>query len=110
MRARREDIPVLAAHFLEVLSKQNDRRGLRFEPAAIDTLVAYSFPGNVRELKNLIERLVILTPHDQISSEDVQTGLPGGSAAKTGGLLRPGVPFPAPLHQAGPDVPPTQLP
>jgi DNA-binding NtrC family response regulator len=93
LRARREDIPVLAAHFLDVLSKQNDRRGIRFEPAAIDTLVAYSFPGNVRELKNLIERLVILTPDDQISPEDVQTCLPGGSPTKTGGLFRPGVPF-----------------
>src|SRR5581483_7644564 len=93
LRARREDIPVLAAHFLDLLAKQNDRRGLHFDAAAIDTLVAYSFPGNVRELKNLIERLVILTPDDQISAEDVRTCLPGGAAAKTGGLFRPGVPF-----------------
>lgn len=93
LRARREDVPLLARHFLEIAAKQNDRPGMRIEDDAIQTLVAYSFPGNVRELRNLTERLVILTPDDVIRAADVRTCLPGGSSPKAQGLYRPGVPF-----------------
>ena len=47
----------------------------------------------MRELRNVIERLVILTPDDVIGEDDVRTCLPGGAAAKATGLYRPGVPF-----------------
>src|SRR5207244_424574 len=60
---------------------------------AMQVLAGYSFPGNVRELKNLVERLVILTPDDVVSAEDVRTCLPGAGAPKATGLYRPGVPF-----------------
>jgi DNA-binding NtrC family response regulator len=93
LRARREDVPLLARHFLEVAARANDRPGMRIDDDAIQVLVAYSFPGNVRELRNLTERLVILTPDDVIRAADVRTCLPGGSAAKAQGLYRPGVPF-----------------
>ncbi len=93
LRARREDIPQLAKHFLELAAKANDRRDIRMDPAALEVLAGYSFPGNVRELKNLIERLVILTPDDTISTEDVKNCLPGGDAQKGGAFYRPGVPF-----------------
>lgn len=96
LRARREDIPLLARHFLELAAKANDRKGLRIEDGALALLQGYAFPGNVRELRNLIERLVILTPDDVISAADVSTclpGLPGSTAAKPTGLYRPGVPF-----------------
>lgn len=93
LRARREDVPLLARHFLELAARSNDRPGMRIEDDAIQVLVAYSFPGNVRELKNLTERLVILTPDDVIRAADVRTCLPGGSSPKAQGLYRPGVPF-----------------
>ncbi len=93
LRARREDIPTLARHFLELAAKANDRPGIRFEQDGIEVLANYSFPGNVRELKNLIERLVILTPDDVIRGADVRTCLPGGAPVKATGLFRPGVPF-----------------
>jgi DNA-binding NtrC family response regulator len=93
LRARREDIPRLARHFLELAAKANDRRDMRIADDALSVLAAYSFPGNVRELRNLIERLVILTPDDAISADDVKTCLPGGAAPKATGLYRPGVPF-----------------
>ena len=93
LRARREDIPTLARHFLELAAKANDRPGMRLDDEAIQTLAAYSFPGNVRELRNLVERLVILTPDDVIKAADVRTCLPGGAGPKTQGLFRPGVPF-----------------
>ncbi len=93
LRARREDIPTLARHFLALASKANDRPGMRVDDAAIQVLASYSFPGNVRELRNLMERLVILTPDEVISADDVRTCLPGGAAPKAQGLFRPGVPF-----------------
>jgi DNA-binding NtrC family response regulator len=93
LRARREDVPLLAKHFLDLAAKANDRRGMRLTDDALAVLAAYSFPGNVRELRNLIERLVILTPDATIEPEDVKNCLPGGTAAKTAGLYRPGVPF-----------------
>jgi DNA-binding NtrC family response regulator len=93
LRARREDVPLLARHFLELAARSNDRRDIRLEDDAIAVLAAYAWPGNVRELKNVIERLVILTPDDAIRAEDVRNCLPGGSGAMTGGLYRAGVPF-----------------
>jgi DNA-binding NtrC family response regulator len=93
LRARREDIPLLARHFLELASASNDRRGMRLGDDAIAVLASYAWPGNVRELKNVIERLVILTPDDAIRDEDVRNCLPGGSGTRTAGLYRPGVPF-----------------
>jgi DNA-binding NtrC family response regulator len=93
LRARRDDIPVLAAHFLELAARSNDRRDIRLEPDALTALASYSWPGNVRELRNVIERLVILTPDTAIRADDVRNCLPGGSGAKTAGLYRPGVPF-----------------
>jgi DNA-binding NtrC family response regulator len=93
LRARREDIPLLTRHFLELAAHANDRRDMRIDDDAITTLAAHSFPGNVRELKNLIERLVILTSDDVIRTEDVRNCLPGGAASKATGLYRPGVPF-----------------
>jgi DNA-binding NtrC family response regulator len=93
LRARREDVPQLARHFLELAASSNDRRDMRLEDDAIGVLASYSWPGNVRELKNVIERLVILTPDDAIRADDVKNCLPGGSAVKTAGLYRAGVPF-----------------
>jgi DNA-binding NtrC family response regulator len=92
LRARREDIPELAAHFLEQAGPRNGRPGVRFEGGALSALSAHSFPGNVRELRNLVERLVILGPEDAISAEDVGQAV-GASAPAARGLYRPGVPF-----------------
>ena len=93
LRARREDIPLLTRHFLELAARANDRRDVRMTDDALAVFAAYSFPGNVRELRNLIERLVILTPDLVIHAEDVRTCIPGGGAQKATGLYRTGVPF-----------------
>jgi DNA-binding NtrC family response regulator len=66
---------------------------VHLEEDAIEALGQYSWPGNARELKNVIERLVILSPDDAIGADDVSTCLPGGVTKKTSGLYRPGVPF-----------------
>ncbi len=93
LRARREDIRELATHFLSIASKNNDRPHIKFAEPALAMLSQYSFPGNVRELRNLVERLVILTPDDVIDEADVSSALPGGGAPKANGLYRPGSPF-----------------
>ncbi len=93
LRARRDDIPELAAHFLALATRANDRAGMTLTAAGLAALCAHSSPGNVRELKNLVERLVILTPDDTIDEVDVKTCLGSGAVAPSHGLFRPSVPF-----------------
>ncbi len=93
LRARREDIPLLATRFLEAARQTHDRPGVVLAPAALQGLMSHAFPGNVRELKNLIERLVILSPDDTISEEDVKRALGAGALPRAAGLYRPDVPF-----------------
>jgi DNA-binding NtrC family response regulator len=93
LRARRDDVPLLTAHFLELAARANDRPGMRLAPDAVAALGRHSFPGNVRELKNLVERLVILCPDDFITAEDVERSLGMAGTSPAAGLYRPGVPF-----------------
>jgi two-component system nitrogen regulation response regulator NtrX len=71
LRERRDDIPVLADHFMAMLAREYGRRAKRFEPEAIDALQRYGWPGNVRELRNVIERLMIMVPGDRVTSRDL---------------------------------------
>jgi DNA-binding NtrC family response regulator len=93
LRARREDIPELSRFFLEAVRRANHRPQVTLEKDAIDALCRHSFPGNVRELRNLIERLVILNPDDAVTASDVERAIGLGSAPASAGLYRPGVPF-----------------
>jgi two-component system nitrogen regulation response regulator NtrX len=76
LRERREDIPALIEHFAAELAAETGGRPRRFAPAAIERLQRYSFPGNVRELRNLIERMLIMTPAGTIDSDRVAAILP----------------------------------
>jgi DNA-binding NtrC family response regulator len=91
LREHAEDVPMLASHFLHVACEANDRKGKSLSEGAMKLLRQYEYPGNVRELKNLIERLVILTPGDEIHETDARALLPitggGGGAA---GFYQPG--------------------
>ncbi|MDT7540364.1 MAG: hypothetical protein QOE33_268 [Acidobacteriota bacterium] len=69
LRERREDIPMLAAHFAARASEKHNRAMPTLEPALIDALAEYDFPGNVRELENLIERLVVLSASPRLGTE-----------------------------------------
>ena len=62
LRERREDIPLLAAHFLEKYTKENQVEISGFSGAAMDYLTAYEWPGNVRQLENVVERCTVLSP------------------------------------------------
>jgi DNA-binding NtrC family response regulator len=93
LRTRRGDIAMLAAHFLKLAQQANNRPGMQLTEGGLRALSAHSFPGNVRELKNLIERLVILGADDSITEQDVAQALGMGSSPSSAGLYRPGVPF-----------------
>jgi two-component system nitrogen regulation response regulator NtrX len=62
LRERKEDVPMLTAHFLKEFSAAYSRRSREISDEALETLMRYSWPGNVRELRNLIERVVIMNP------------------------------------------------
>ncbi len=76
LRERHGDIPLLAARFLDLAGRQHDRPGKRLSEGALSLLSDYGYPGNVRELKNLVERLVILTPHAEVSEREARALLP----------------------------------
>jgi two-component system nitrogen regulation response regulator NtrX len=72
LRDRRDDIPVLVRHFVDLFSRENNRRPQRFTPAALEYLQKARWKGNVRELKNTVERLLIMTPGDAIDVDDLR--------------------------------------
>ncbi|HEY3155293.1 MAG TPA: sigma-54 dependent transcriptional regulator [Candidatus Eisenbacteria bacterium] len=76
LRDRPEDIPILVEHFAEQLLKQNGGKPRKFTPAALEYLRRYSFPGNVRELRNIVERLLIMSRGTSIGPEQVHAVLP----------------------------------
>ena len=65
LRERKDDIPLLAQHFLRKYGDENRKNGLELTPTAMDLLTDYDWPGNVRELENVIERAVVLTAGPQ---------------------------------------------
>jgi DNA-binding NtrC family response regulator len=71
LRERREDIPILAAHFLSRYAARYRRPVQRFDPAAIQALLQYSWPGNVRELEHTIERAVLMCRAQEIQPADL---------------------------------------
>ena len=71
LRNRREDIPLLVEHFLEHFSNRHKRGNMRIAPDAMHTLVQAPWPGNVRQLRNVIERMVITANGELIKSEEL---------------------------------------
>jgi two-component system response regulator HydG len=70
LTGRREDIPLLAQHFLEIFVEKNNKKIKGFTPKAMDQLVRYDWPGNVRELMNAVERAVVLARTDYLDDQD----------------------------------------
>lgn len=80
LRERRTDIPVMARHLLLRLAREMGRARCHFEADALDALVSYAWPGNGRELRNVVERAVMLAAEDTIKASDVRALLPQGEA------------------------------
>jgi two-component system response regulator HydG len=87
LRERRDDIPLLAEHFLRLYCERNSRQLSGFTRPAAEALMRYEWPGNVRELENTIERAVVLSRGATVEIEDlpvdVRTGSGNSSDAKS---------------------------
>lgn len=75
LRSRCEDIPALVEHFARQVSAQNGWKPVEFTPAAIEALQRYAWPGNIRELRNVVERLLLLAD-SSVDAPDVSVALP----------------------------------
>ncbi len=71
LRERKQDIPLLVKYFLQKYSLETGRRGMTISDSALNKLKAYSWPGNIRELQNVIERAVILSPGREITEDQL---------------------------------------
>jgi transcriptional regulator with GAF, ATPase, and Fis domain len=72
LRERRTDIPLLARHFLELYGDRFGRPGVKLSRDALAALMAFDFPGNVRELENLIQAAIALAPGEVVTEEDLR--------------------------------------
>ena len=92
LRERRDDIPLLVRHFVDLFSRDNNFRTKKITPAAMELLQRYRWKGNIRELRNAVERLIIMTPSDVIDVADIPESIrvdAPGRAADTD-TIRPG--------------------
>jgi two-component system, NtrC family, response regulator HydG len=81
LRDRREDVPLLAEHFLRIYGERNGRAMSGFSRAAAEVLSHYDWPGNVRELENTVERAVVLSRASTIEVDDLPNDVRTGSAS-----------------------------
>ena len=84
LRERADDIPALVQHFAAQIVRETGGKPRTFAPAALDLLRRYPFPGNVRELRNIVERVLIMSPGASIGAEQVLAVLPPGAAGAPG--------------------------
>jgi len=84
LRQRREDIPLLVEHILERLAEHNEAQRPTVSPDALAALQDYPFPGNIRELENILERAMTLCEDQVIQKEDLQLRHSGQSEAPDG--------------------------
>jgi DNA-binding NtrC family response regulator len=93
LRERPEDFSALVAHFSGQVAAQNGWKGKTFSEDAIKELKNYPWPGNIRELRNVVERLVLLAEGDAVEREEVQLTLPattGNNSSAASGALTAG--------------------
>jgi len=85
LRERPEDIPLLVRHYMDYFSRENNTRPKRVTQAAMDALQRYRWKGNIRELRNTVERLHIMTSGDTIDVADLPSAVRSPAAASGGG-------------------------
>jgi DNA-binding NtrC family response regulator len=90
LRDRMEDVPMLAEHFLQIYSDKYKRKDLEFTQGAYNQMLNYSWRGNVRELQHVIERAVLLSKSNKISSLNIP-GAPAGEIESMSAISVPGV-------------------
>jgi formate hydrogenlyase transcriptional activator len=105
LRERREDIPALVRAFVERMSRRLGKRVAKVPPEAMEALARYAWPGNIRELENLVERALILTRGDVLAVPMSELTGPGEAAPAA-----VGVPAPPPALAFAPPSPPGGVP
>ncbi len=94
LRDRREDIPLLVEHFIETLGDEHGRQGVSVTREAMQALLRYDWPGNVRQLRNTIERALLLAPGNEIGTDVLTENLlRGAGPLATEVPLRPGLTY-----------------
>jgi DNA-binding NtrC family response regulator len=83
LRERREDIALLLDYFLRLKAQEHSMAAKALSPEVVDFFTSYFWPGNIRELENLIERLTILVPHETIMLRDLPEGMRSTDQAAT---------------------------
>ncbi len=97
LRARKEDIPVLVDHFIELYLENHETIGRRLSPGAMDRLFEHSWPGNVRELRNTLERALVITRDEVIRADEIvfpEAAAPAPLLSGPGSGAEPRVPVP----------------
>jgi DNA-binding NtrC family response regulator len=76
LRERLEDVPVLAEHFAAQIARQKNWKEVTFTGDAMRSLQEYAWPGNIRELRNVVERMLLFAEDGAVTAETVRTALP----------------------------------
>ncbi len=95
LRERREDIPLLVQHFGRRMSDEHNLRPKRFDPRAMEAMQRYRWRGNIRELRNAVERVLIMTTGDVVRVEDLPPDIRGEGGARPGPGDQPAAAAPA---------------
>jgi two-component system nitrogen regulation response regulator NtrX len=90
LRERPDDIPPLVQHYIDYFSRENNTRPRRITPAALEALRRHRWKGNIRELRNTVERLIIMTAGDTIDVGDLPGALRAPAAAGAVAMPKPG--------------------
>ena len=88
LRERKEDIDLLAKHFVEKYCRENNKKIVSITDEAMEILFNYSWPGNIRELRNVIERAVVLTASDSIGSAELPEKIKAAHIGREGRTLK----------------------
>ncbi len=89
LRDREEDIPLLVQYFIEVIASANSRPTKSISPTALDCLMKFDWPGNIRELRNTLESVIVMSLKEQIEYDDLPLRITGASI--TNDLLKSGL-------------------
>ncbi|MFN7981040.1 MAG: sigma-54 dependent transcriptional regulator [Vicinamibacterales bacterium] len=81
LRERPDDIPLLVRHYMDYFSRENNTRPRRITQAALDAMQRYRWKGNIRELRNTVERLIIMSPGETIDVADLPSAIRSPAAA-----------------------------
>jgi transcriptional regulator with GAF, ATPase, and Fis domain len=101
LRERREDLPLLVRHFLEKLAKDGRTESWRLSPEAVAALEEYRFPGNVRELRNILERATLVADGAVIETSDLPRSVLDAAPDTSTSTGEPSAPAPALLDEDG---------